>query len=147
MHRELHANAEHAWQPGLQLKQRSHASIVAPASPSLSAHHAFTMRTSSQIILPEASGFWYVSTRGAAKSAPAASAGTTFTVPPEQQIATDAFALVLNAAPSAVDAHGDKAVRFLAASSKETAETFLVRVKTKDERASLLAVLAPEKTL
>jgi len=55
--------------------------------------------------------------------------------------------LLLNAAPSAVDAHGDKAVRFLAASSKETAETFLVRVKTKDERASLLAVLAPEKAI
>ena len=53
--------------------------------------------------------------------------------------------LVLNAAPSAVDAHGDKAVRFMAATSEKTADTFLVRVKTKDDRASLLAVLAPEK--
>ena len=53
--------------------------------------------------------------------------------------------LVLNAAPSAVDAHGDKAVRFMAASSEKSADTFLVRVKTKDDRASLLAVLAPEK--
>ena len=53
--------------------------------------------------------------------------------------------LVLNAAPSAVDAHGDKAVRFMAATSEKSADTFLVRVKTKDDRASLLAVLAPEK--
>ena len=53
--------------------------------------------------------------------------------------------LVLNAAPSAVDAHGDKAVRFMAATSEKKADTFLVRVKTKDDRASLLAVLAPEK--
>ena len=53
--------------------------------------------------------------------------------------------LVLNAAPSAVDAHGDKAVRFMAATSEKSAGTFLVRVKTKDDRASLLAVLAPEK--
>ena len=53
--------------------------------------------------------------------------------------------LVLNAAPSAVDAHGDKAVRFMAATSEKRADTFLVRVKTKDDRASLLAVLAPEK--
>ena len=53
--------------------------------------------------------------------------------------------LVLNAAPSAVDAHGDKAVRFMAATAEKTADTFLVRVKTKDDRASLLAVLAPEK--
>ena len=54
--------------------------------------------------------------------------------------------LVLNAAPSAVDAHGDKAVRFMAATAEKTADTFLVRVKTKDDRASLLAVLAPEKS-
>ena len=53
--------------------------------------------------------------------------------------------LVLNAAPSAVDAHGDKAVRFMAATSEKSADTFLVRVKTKDDRASLLAVFAPEK--
>ena len=53
--------------------------------------------------------------------------------------------LVLNAAPSAVDAHGDKAVRFMAATAEKKADTFLVRVKTKDDRASLLAVLAPEK--
>ena len=53
--------------------------------------------------------------------------------------------LVLNAAPSAVDAHGDKAVRFMAATSEKSADTFLVRVKTKDDRASLLAVLAPEE--
>ena len=53
--------------------------------------------------------------------------------------------LVLHAAPSAVDAHGDKAVRFMAATAEKTADTFLVRVKTKDDRASLLAVLAPEK--
>ena len=53
--------------------------------------------------------------------------------------------LVLNAAPSAVDAHGDKAVHFMAATSEKSADTFLVRVKTKDDRASLLAVLAPEK--
>ena len=53
--------------------------------------------------------------------------------------------LVLNAAPAAVDAHGDKAVRFMAATSEMSADTFLVRVKTKDDRASLLAVLAPEK--
>ena len=53
--------------------------------------------------------------------------------------------LVLNAAPSAVDAHGDKAVRFMAATSEKSADTFLVRVKTNDDRASLLAVLAPEK--
>ena len=53
--------------------------------------------------------------------------------------------LVPNAAPSAVDAHGDKAVRFMAATSEKKADTFLVRVKTKDDRASLLAVLAPEK--
>ena len=53
--------------------------------------------------------------------------------------------LVLNAAPSAVDAHGDKAVRFMAATSEKQADTFLARVKTKDDRASLLAVLAPEK--
>ena len=43
------------------------------------------------------------------------------------------------------DAHGDKAVRFMAATSEKSADTFLVRVKTKDDRASLLAVLAPEK--
>jgi hypothetical protein len=36
-------------------------------------------------------------------------------------------------------------VRFMAATSEKSADTFLVRVKTKDDRASLLAVLAPEK--
>ena len=30
-------------------------------------------------------------------------------------------------------------------SKEKSADTFLVRVKTKDDRASLLAVLAPEK--
>ena len=33
----------------------------------------------------------------------------------------------------------------MAATSEKSADTFLVRVKTKDDRASLLAVLAPEK--